>query len=44
MWWPSLRRERLTVRGVLRVIRHKGDVVNGAVVPAWLEVRVAELW
>ncbi len=34
--------ERLTVRGKLRVIRHRGDVVNGVSVPAWLELRVEE--
>ncbi|MCE9564426.1 MAG: hypothetical protein K8U57_20505 [Planctomycetes bacterium] len=35
--------ERLVVRGVLRVIQHKGDVVNGVIVPAWFEVRVTEV-
>jgi len=35
--------ERLVVRGTLRVIHHKGDVVNGVIVPAWFEVRVTEV-
>ncbi|MCE9564441.1 MAG: hypothetical protein K8U57_20580 [Planctomycetes bacterium] len=35
--------ERVTVRGTLRVIQHKADVVNGAIVPAWYEVRVTEV-
>lgn len=32
--------ERLVVRGKLRVIEHRGDVVNGVNVPGWVEVRV----
>ncbi|VTU02460.1 unnamed protein product [Gemmataceae bacterium] len=34
--------ERLVVRGRLDVIRHRADVVNGTVVPAWIEIRVTE--
>ncbi|MCE9560680.1 MAG: hypothetical protein K8U57_01370 [Planctomycetes bacterium] len=35
--------ERVVVRGVLRVIHHRSDVVNGVIVPAWVEVRVTEV-
>ncbi len=35
--------ERLTVRGKLRVIEHRGDVVNRVIVPVWSEVRVEEV-
>ncbi|MCE9566535.1 MAG: hypothetical protein K8U57_31310 [Planctomycetes bacterium] len=35
--------ERVVVRGVLRVIQHKGGVVSGVIAPAWLEVRVTEV-
>ena len=34
--------ERIVVRGTLRVVRHRGDVVNGVIVPAWWELRVEE--
>lgn len=34
---------RLVVAGRLRVIRHRGDVVNGQAVPAWDEVRVVRV-
>jgi hypothetical protein len=30
------------VTGVLRVIHHDAAVVNGVLVPAWVEVRVTE--
>ncbi|WP_439628198.1 hypothetical protein [Gemmata sp.] len=33
---------RLVVASRVRVIRHRGDVVNGQAVPAWDEVRVSE--
>jgi hypothetical protein len=32
--------ERLTVRGTLRVIQHKADVVNGVIVSAWFRTPV----
>ncbi|MBA4187775.1 MAG: hypothetical protein C0467_07125 [Planctomycetaceae bacterium] len=34
--------QRLTVRGRLRLLWHRGDVVNGVVVAGWWEVRVEE--
>ena len=35
--------KRLTVRGRLHLIHHRGDVVNGVIVPPWWEVRVEEV-
>lgn len=33
---------RVWVRGVVRVIEHPGAMVNGEVVPPWVEIRVEE--
>lgn len=35
--------KRLTIHGRLHLIHHRGDVVNGVIVPPWWEVRVAEV-
>jgi hypothetical protein len=40
--WDVKEDERIVVRGTLRVIRHRGDVVNGLAVKAWEEVRLGE--
>ncbi len=32
--------ERVKVLGVLRVLDHKADTVNGVLVEAWVEIRV----
>ena len=34
--------EPLTVRGLLRVIDHPAAVVNGRMIPGWVEIRVTE--
>ncbi len=34
--------EKLTVRGVLRVIDHPAEIVNGTVVPGWVEIRITQ--
>ncbi len=35
--------DKMTVVGVVRLLRHKESVVNGTKVPAWVEIRVVEL-
>jgi len=35
--------KRLTVRGRFHLIHHRGDVVNGVIVPPWWEIRIREV-